>query len=1179
MENGSRIAELARGLTCRDGVIALVSSLGLRVSVRVLEDGPAVGSASPDIVGVHVVAERAGIRVVLVEIAGDVSARDVTDVAQRFRRADGVRRTLLFLAADGYTRVVVAAPPVDGVVHQLVIEPSSIRVSDVETLEEMVAREGEGAAALVLRWTRALDRSRVTRRFFIDFRAQRSRVSGAWLGLPIDARADRDQLSLLFLCRLMFLYFLQRHGHLAGDSAWLVGRFRQWRSRRRSGRTFFRAVLDALFFGALNTRPAQRSAAARRLGALPYLNGGLFERTAVERRWSDLDLPDAVVAGVFDNLLEKYRFTTDDRTEDVVGGASAVGVDPEMLGRVFEGMMSSDRRGDTGTYFTPAPAVDHLVRTTVAAHLSARLGLPSWMTEEMLIAGDASPLDDDQRARAARELSAIRILDPACGSGAFLLGALSRIAPLRSSLDRSSLADAKRDIVARSLHGVDMQSDAALLCALRLWLALSLPAAANVTLPPLPNLDRRVRQGDALLDPLDLAGGADPLSAEWLAARDPDVRRHAAALAPLGVHYVATEPGEREVVTAGLRSLEVSLARAWLHAIGRRLEHRVADLRARTAHRDLWGERTAEAVEANTKMPRAAQDLDEISRLVHSIDESGALPFFSFGIHFPDSTLRGFDVILANPPWLRAHRWPAPLRRMLRSRFRVCREGGWRLGARLAHAPAAAGAQVDLSLLFLEKSVSLLADRGALGMLLPAKVLRSMYGASARRMLLADTSLIAIDDHSLHQHSIFQADAFAASIVAVRRTPVEHESARLSGPAAANVNGSPRTADAHGTTGAVRITLHRRRGEPLRFALPADRLPLVLDDPASPWLLAPPRVHDVIRRMQQRGGPLGEHLRVRRGVFTGANDVLIVREVVPRLGGLASIRAHGWQGASNARATAARSVMSARNAIRSAHGGNGTAAAVASLPEQEPDSQPAVAYEAIVEADCLRPLVCGSDVTAWMRRESRWVIWLHGEDGRPRTPPPRLAGYLARHGTRLDARSGLRRGAAIGSIFRVSREAMGHKVVWHDLAETLKAVVVPAIARSTLGLLQPVIPLNTTYFIGVPAENDALVLAALLNSIPLRCFARTIAERAKDARFRFFAWVIGVLPLADGWRDASTARQLSDIAREAHANEAIDADAQARLDALVARMYGLDSKDLDALAGFDAWLSGGRMIP
>jgi hypothetical protein len=145
------------------------------------------------------------------------------------------------------------------------------------------------------------------------------------------------------------------------------------------------------------------------------------------------------------------------------------------------------------------------------------------------------------------------------------------------------------------------------------------------------------------------------------------------------------------------------------------------------------------------------------------------------------------------------------------------------------------------------------------------------------------------------------------------------------------------------------------------------------------------------------------------------------------------------------------------------------------------------------------------------------------------------------------------------------------RVAWHDLANTLKAVVLPGQA-SCLGTPRPIVPLNTAYYIALP-EADAHLLAAYFNSLPLRVFARAIAERAKDAHFRFFACTVALLPLPLAWR-STHAGALSELSRTCHADGAITAAVQQQLDELIANAYGLSTAAMSALRRFDQWLRG-----
>jgi hypothetical protein len=1112
-----------RRLTGPDGAIGFVAALGFADAVRVPVSPAEYGLEAADVVRVSRLARRDGLEVVLLELTVEPAPRLIARLGRRVQASAPLRRHLFVLAGPQYRTVAVASVGLDDELRELVIDRTRPRPSDLEALSEMAAGEDEGGTALALRYGKALDRSRVTTRFFHDVRAQRARTAGAWRGLPARLVVERNQLALLLLCRFMFLYFLQRQGHLAGDPAYLPNLLQRWERSARRSATFYRSTIVPLFFGALNTRPESRGAAARALGALPYLNGGLFECTALERRYPELDLPDAIVRALFEELLERYRFAVRDASDEIVIGAQSPGIDPEMLGRVFESLMSADRRGDTGTFFTPAATVDSLVRDSLTAHLVSRAGLEPALARAVIETRGAAP-EGALSARAARALHELRVLDPACGSGAFLLGAVSRVAFVRSWLDGADEPRVRRDFVANCVHGVDVQYDAALLCALRLWLALTLPVEGG-TVEPLPNLDRRIRQGDALLDPLDLATPrAGAASIDRAVAADAHVRAAVRALLPATRAYTDAEPTHRAVLQRELAEGETVLARAWIDAIERRLSWQQRTLEAARAERDLFDQPTAESRAVGPALERVVARREEMRRLRAALEDARSLPFFSFNVHFAEPALHGFDLVLSNPPWVRSHRWPQTIGRMVRARYSVCRDPGWRLGAQLAGAPAAATAQIDLAMLFLERALTLLAPSGTLGMLLPAKLMRSLYGGSARCMLLGETRICSIEDHSLDSRSVFRADAFTVAVVATKHALRSDDPGGQAG------------------VGDVRVRVIRRSAAALEFSVPQCDLPLFPGDDRSPWLIAPRAARVAVRCMQEAGPPIGlaGEMRVRRGVFTGANDALLIREVLPRLGGLASVRAEGWfrrGSAPNARAQRSR-------------------------------------YEALIEARAMRPVLRGSDVDAWAFTLERWIIWTHDERGLAVTPQPRLAVFLHRQREQLDRRSGVRRDDPPGAVFRVSRATLGHKVVWRDLARTLEAVAVPAKRRNSLGFEAEVVPLNTVYFIATVGRAEALLLSAYLNSLPVRVFARAIAERAKDARFRFFAWTVGAIPLPSGWRSGPCAAALTAIADRAHAARCETPEDRAELDRLVAAAYGLRARDVDALTEFDQWLNG-----
>lgn len=1113
------LADAARATISRTALLKLLRDLGVKCGRRCIRSLDRHSTLRSEAAALYIAAEHGTLVVFLVELTCDVTPPLVLDCVRLLRRAEPVRPILVVMAAVDYRTITFACHAADGSIRHFSFEPARLLPSDVDVLRDMTAAPGEPGVALAFRYAAAMDNKAVSARFFSEIRAQRDRIASAWLDIPASDKPERERLALLLLSRLMFLYFLQRQGHLCGDEGYLLRHVRAWQNDCANDSSLYRAVLMPLFFGVLNTRPERRTPEALALGPLPYLNGGLFERTAIECRFPDLDLPDPVAIGIFEDVLEKFRFTAAE-SSDSHASLRGMHIDPEMLGRVFEGLMSADRRGETGTFYTPPRMVDHVTARALSVHLSRNAGTPIDAAAALIESGDASGLTYDQIQSAAHVLKEVRVLDPACGSGAFLLGALSRVSAARVSLGDDGMA-ARRDVVSRCLHGVDLLDDAALLCSLRLWLALADTAAGEP--PPLPNLDRRIRQGDSLLDPLELLTPAVHGGTDARALWDPDVRAALHVLGPLSRGYVDADPDERGRLQRLIHAVEKRLARAWVSALDRRLRHVLEDARARAAARDLWGELGDDAVAASRVITRTESRLLDTADLRAKIEDSTGLPFFSFRVHFADRP--AFNLILSNPPWVRSHNWPAIVGAAVRERYEVCRAAGWS-GA--SDGPARKGGQIDLAVLFLERSVKLLEANGTLGILLPAKVLRSLYAGTARAFLHRTCSLASIDDHSLDQRSVFRADAFTAVVVASKRSE----------PAQPHEPVQPYEPDPP-----LAVRMHRRGVAPLEFQMPADDLPLIHGENAAPWLIVPPSVRTALRKMQGAGSPIARQpvLAVRRGIVTGANDVLLVREFSHKLGGLTHIRADGF--------------FHHRN-----------------LSHSTALSRRFVAH---VETEALRPLLRGADIRAWSAAASSRIVWVpeRAAGKRVTVHSPHMDKYLARHDLALGARRGVKPGHRIGAISGISEATVGHKVVWRDIADTLCAAAVPDTVRGDYGRPVPVIPLNTVYFLSVPDADMALLITAYLNSLPMRVFARAVAERAKDAHFRFFAWTVGSLPLPLRWQ-TSHAEELNELSRSAHALKGLTAVAQARLDALVCTAFGLSDADVEALLEFDRWLSG-----
>src|SRR5205807_2229244 len=267
-------------------------------------------------------------------------------------------------------------------------------------------------------------------------------------------------------------------------------------------------------------------------------------------------------------LFQRFHFSA--READDVGQCVA----PDMLGRVFEGVMDPAERRASGSYYTPASLVREIVRAGLAAILVHRFGLAPMAAERWLHHGD--PPD------ARPDLRRVAVLDPAVGSGAFLLGALEELTQLRCAAGERPTATVRRDVVAHSLFGVDLKLTAVRLTELRLWLALVADQDETdlARIAPLPNLDGHVRQGDALIDPLTLARALGGATATTAPSRE--VERLTSARRAL---FSLGGPA-KQLALGELAGAEGALARRLFTAAVAALERRAAELVAAGKDRD-----------------------------------------------------------------------------------------------------------------------------------------------------------------------------------------------------------------------------------------------------------------------------------------------------------------------------------------------------------------------------------------------------------------------------------------------------------------------------------------------------------------------------------------------------------------------------------------------------------------
>ena len=765
------------------------------------------------------------LRALLIECPARIPLRDsVTTIATRLAaRAPHLLWLVVAARRDSAELAIVAwsAERATPRVSALVVDRAHVLATDALALASLAATSDAADVLTHASWLEVLGREALTRRFYRTLESVVAEVGEEARGdAPME---DRHELALLHLSRLLFLSFLETKGWLDGDRRFLSNGFTRCMER---GGSYHKRVLRPLFFGTLNTPLSSRAPAARAFGAIPFLNGGLFAPAPLERRWPAVQLTDASLGRAFGELFTRYRFTAREDSD----AWSEAAIDPEMLGKSFESLMSSRERRSSGAFYTPRALVGEVTRSALA---SALMHAPlSREIVERALAGDAIPAEHAPILRA--RIADVRVLDPACGSGAFLVHTLETLASLQARAgDARPPAVLRRELLTRSIFGVDVNSTAVWLCELRLWLSVVIESeeTSGMRVTPLPNLDRHVRVGDSL------SGDAfEELRGEG-----------GSAIARMRHRYARATGARKRTLDRTLQRSERAFALAHVGEQIQRCAARRRDLLAAMRGRDLFGERVRPGAAETSRLARERTRARELAARRRALRSGGALPF-AWATHFPDVALRGgFDLVIGNPPWVRLHRIPAEARAALRARYLVFGGAAWERGARSANAGAGFAAQVDLGALFLERSLALARNDGSLALLLPAKMWRAVGGGGARRLLRTGARVIALDDWS-ESPAAFDAAVYPSLIIARK--------------------------GADGDASPILASLHR---DVLRWCVAPARLTLDAD-PASPWVAIPPPVRDAFDRVSRAGIPIGETAlgAPLLGVKCGCNEAFIV---------------------------------------------------------------------------------------------------------------------------------------------------------------------------------------------------------------------------------------------------------------------------------------------------------------
>ncbi|ACC85124.1 Eco57I restriction-modification methylase domain-containing protein [Nostoc punctiforme] len=547
-------------------------------------------------------------------------------------------------------------------------------VIDITELED----DNLSVVEIARRLQDAFDVEPVTKKFYKEFQEEHKQFLQHIKGINNDV--DKRWYASVIFNRMMFVYFLQRKSFLDnGDLNYLQNRLKQ--SKDKGDNLFYSSFLKVLFFDSFATPEEDRDPSVKKLvGVIKYLNGGLFLQHRIEQE-NNISISDIAFEKILE-LFAKYSWNLDDTPEGKDDEIS-----PDVLGYIFEKYINQKV---FGAYYTRPQITEYLCDRTIHKLILDRVN--DSLSNKYKPFEDYNQLIFKLDANICRLLindilPKLSILDPACGSGAFLVAVMKTLilvygavigmidvigdASLKQQLQdirnkhQSISYYLKKRIVTDNLYGVDIMEEATEIAKLRLFLAL-VSSAHNVNqLEPLPNIDFNIMAGNSLIglitvdanvfDQVKLTAKA---KARGYKQENPDLQ--------LSLFQSSSYYTYQSILEEKNKSIELYKKYAF---IPEKKEFDKLDKETHQNKKLLLLRASIDDLNNNSKEKLNVLLLEEFSerlgikyeevqlagkpnKRVLNVDDIAALKPFHWGYHFDKVLGRGgFDAIITNPPW------------------------------------------------------------------------------------------------------------------------------------------------------------------------------------------------------------------------------------------------------------------------------------------------------------------------------------------------------------------------------------------------------------------------------------------------------------------------------------------------------------------------------------------------
>lgn len=529
----------------------------------------------------------------------------------------------------------------------------------------------------------AFDVEAVTEAFFESYKAIFKKLQDNLETQTNDSKWAHDYAQQ-FLSRCLFLYFIQRKRWLGDDTDFLRTFWETYQNISQDEDTFVAKWLNVLFFEAFNNRfhggytyfPTKLREI---LQLAPYLNGGLFRENELDTDYI-VNISDDLWQDIF-TFFEQYNFTiAEDTPLD-----QEVAVDPEMIGKVYESLVSveDEERGDAGIFYTPRVEIDLMCRLALVDNLANHIGTED---DKLLFYEALFAFEPEEKTEADKKLAdlwreiyqhltEITVLDPACGSGSFLVGMLyilddvcERAEP-HLGIKAASRFERRKALIGKNLYGVDVKQWACKVAELRLWLALIIdaeftPAELKVrTDPLLPNFSFNIRHGDSIVQDI---GGMNLAPTRDLGSNVPrDLKRKITNHQTEKLKFYNGEEERKYVEKEDVEDAKHGLLREVLETRNTQLSENIRSakvwLEDPTEQLTLDGIQPPDTQQLNRETRRKREELTryeeeqrQVQRTQDTFSSKTIIPFV-WNIDFFEifGQRGGFDIIVENPPYTR----------------------------------------------------------------------------------------------------------------------------------------------------------------------------------------------------------------------------------------------------------------------------------------------------------------------------------------------------------------------------------------------------------------------------------------------------------------------------------------------------------------------------------------------